>query len=126
MQAERFTEDSRPAEGDELLMGNAAVLQPTATAIVKDASHAVINTLLQLITPSELDSKNVIPVVRSADPVVEWTENGEMIACTFPQLFMLGGSHLPNGSWGQDFVSHLMKYYGGRFEKDIRFRRYAI
>lgn len=50
----------------------------------------------------------VVVIQRAVDPVVEWAQNGDMTACAFPHLFMLGGIHLPNGTWNAEFVGHLM------------------
>ncbi|EGZ08101.1 hypothetical protein PHYSODRAFT_306172 [Phytophthora sojae] len=66
------------------------------------------------------DGTAPVVVRRGADPVTEWTENGEMIAAAFPQLFMRGGKFLPCGTWPASLTRHLMRYYDGRFEKDTR------
>ncbi|ETM98560.1 hypothetical protein PPTG_24588 [Phytophthora nicotianae INRA-310] len=45
------------------------------------------------------EQDDIAVVRRGVDPIVEWDENGYMIAGAFPTLFMMGGDMLPSGSF---------------------------
>jgi hypothetical protein len=64
------------------------------------------------------NGRPVIPVVREAEPLVEWDENDILLAGAFPHLFP-SGLGLPKGGMTVAWLRHLFKYYDGRFNDPI-------
>ncbi|KAG1711384.1 hypothetical protein DVH05_008638 [Phytophthora capsici] len=75
-----------------------AVLQPPTTRV----PFTIINAMMDAVGIKD----DIAVVRRSADPIVEWDENGTMVAGAFPTLFMMGGEMLPSGSFPSDLTRH--------------------
>ena len=66
----------------------------------------------------ETKSKETVwPIERENNPVCEWNDNKEIVAGSFPYLFLRGYNILPQSTFGRRFIKHLFLYYDGRFEK---------
>lgn len=82
--------------------------------------NAVVDAMASMINLHTIDNDLVIAVKRSADPLTEWNQNGDITAGAFPCLFMTGGDMLPKGSWPAVLIRHLMCYYDGCFEQNTK------
>ncbi|ETM48838.1 hypothetical protein L914_06688 [Phytophthora nicotianae] len=112
--SERYGYDIVTGESPEVVIQQSAVLQPAMRHSDKMGS-VIIDAMIDAVGTQE----EVAVVRRGSEPIVEWDENGSMIAGAFPTLFMMGGDMLPSGSFPQDLVQHLMRYYDGRFESNV-------
>ena len=118
---ERFREDYENDRSTIMVKGSAIIKETNGSVVVNEAVEAMGNMLDNIPRRgSEIDVP-VVTVERSENPMCEWYENSNMIASTFPTLFMTGGKCLPSGSWKSSFIEHLMAYYDGRFESNIMF-----
>jgi hypothetical protein len=113
--SERLRDDATgDVGGESVLMQQSAVLQPAECQTDK-----VRSTIIEAMIDAVGIEKNVALVRRGVVPIVEWDENGHLIAGAFPTIFMMGGDMLPSGSFPQDLVKHLLCYYDGRFEDNV-------
>ncbi|ETL25245.1 hypothetical protein L916_20880 [Phytophthora nicotianae] len=113
--SERYGPDANCATRNftDTVIQQYAVQQPPTTRV----PFTIINVMMDAVGIKD----DIAVVRRSADPIVEWDENGTMVAGAFPTLFMMGGEMLPSGSFPSDLTRHLMSYYDGRFERSVTF-----
>ncbi|ETK74515.1 hypothetical protein L915_18714 [Phytophthora nicotianae] len=112
--SERFGTDITTGESPEVVIQQSTVLQPAMCHGDKVGS-VVIDAMINAVGEQD----DIAVVRRGVDPIVEWDENGYMIAGAFPTFFMMGGDMLPSGSFSQGLIDHLMRYYDGRFENNV-------
>lgn len=125
--------DGDDDDGGCIVSERSAVLKPTWVDVGSGAGIELVNavaTALELhgarVTGSNeggeddgTSSDPVVPITRDRRPLCEWDENGLLLAGAFPMLFMRGGSCLPSGTAPKALVRHWMRYYDGRFEKNV-------
>lgn len=118
---ERFGTDydeESTSDGFSFILKKSAVLKKP-NSCEPYVTNAAVDAMLDVINPPK--DKEPVVVIRDSNPVIEWFQNGEMIAASFPNLFLCGAVHLPNGTWPVKLIKHLMNYYDGRFEKNTKF-----
>ena len=100
-----------------LIQHSAVLPKPT---LVNINDNCAIDAMLQMIHPTYGDKiqdscSYVVPVTRSAEPFVEWTQNDILYLSAFPDLFLLG-TGIANNQIPADQWHFFADYYDGRFE----------
>jgi hypothetical protein len=88
------------------------VLESFQTALASSNTEAAPSPL-----PPHPTMNDAIQLQREANPLNEFIENDAVFLDSFPLLFFLGKGWKGEGSVSSTFITHLMSYYDGRFQR---------